>query len=80
MIKELIFELIKSRKLTKVYHIKCGGHVGYVADSSKKKSNVDNFYFLDGTHPRGCDTVAVHCQKCGETIKFVGDMCVRLTE
>lgn len=74
MIKELIFKLVDSRYLTKVYHRECGGHVGYVADTNKAKKDTDNFYFLDGSHPKGCENVCVPCAKCGKDIKYMGDV------
>ena len=79
MIKELIFKLIDSKYLTKVYHRGCGLHVGYVDDTSKTKRDTENFYFLDGSHPKGCDKVCIACPKCGKNINAIGDI-VLLTQ
>lgn len=74
MIKELMFKLIDSRKLNKVYHRGCGGHVGYIADASKLKTDSTNFYFLDGLQPKKYDKKAIPCNKCGNTIVHLGDL------
>lgn len=74
MIKELIFKLITSKKLTKVYHLGCGGHVGYVADTSKSKRDTENFYFLDGSHPEEHYKIRIPCTKCKQNITKIVDI------
>lgn len=74
MIKDLIFKLIVSKKLIKVYHLGCGGHVGYVADTDKTKRDANNFYFLDGSHPKEVDKISIPCNKCGKIISYICDL------
>ena len=74
MIKEILFKLITSKGLTKVYHRGCGGHIGYVAEISKSKSDTSNFYFLDGSHPKGCDLISLPCKRCEKSVKRLGNM------
>lgn len=74
MIKELLFKLITSKKLTPVYHRGCGWHVGYVADISKLKRDSNNFYFLDGSHPGTHDKKCIPCAKCKKNITTTGDI------
>ena len=74
MIKELIFKYVTSRKLNKVYHRGCGGHVGYVSDISKPKNEAKNFYFIDGYHQQKQDKILIPCNKCGKTITNLGNL------
>ena len=74
MIKEILFKLITSKILTKVYHRGCGGHVGYVAEINKSKRDASNFYFLDGSNPKDCDLISIPCKRCEKSVKHLGDM------
>ena len=64
MIKELIFKYVTAKKLTKVYHRECGGHIGYIADINKLKKDHLNFYFLDGGQPKEYDRCSIQCIIC----------------
>jgi hypothetical protein len=51
--------------LIKVHHKDCGGHVGYIKDDNKPKSDTENFWYLNMTHPNPCDKIRLGCLKCG---------------
>lgn len=68
------FHLITKHKLLKIRHRGCGNHVAYVKDASKPKRDVDNFYFLDGSHPLGTDKIDVYCDKCRLHINKLADL------
>lgn len=62
--------------MIKVIHRGCGGCVGFVADKSKLKTDVTNFYFLDGSQQHKLDKKEIPCNKCGKIIVNLGDLIV----
>jgi len=54
--------------LIKVYHKRCGGHIGWIKDRTALRSDSSNFYLLNMTHPIPSEMVKIGCLTCGKYV------------